>query len=235
VIDLSSRFPWRTARAGSPSTAPTSRFSVWAAVLALVAGTAWAHDPFEITADVRVRPETLTVDVAMARSTALAIATNVSEAPTFDPAKFGEHRAAFLQRAPSLFVLSSPQGPVAPTRTEVGLSVEGDVEFHLTYPPPASSPVRLEAPHLAKLGYGYGDQVRVRGPNGESLADKLLGATDPTVEFALPVAATATATPAAPASRIRSGAAAIAALFGLGLLWWANRHRAKAQAPHHDR
>jgi hypothetical protein len=228
-MNLRSCAPSRAVHAGS-----AWRLVVWAAVLAFGAGMARAHDPFEITADVRVRAEALTVDVAMARSTALAIASDVAEAPTFDPTQFAEHRAAFLARAPNLFVLSSPQGLLTPSHAEVGLSVEGDVEFHLTYPSPATGPLHLEAPHLAKLGRGFGDVVRVRGPTGESLADKLLGAADPTLEFAVPATASPVPTAVAPSGRLRRGAAVIAALAMLALLWWSNRHRAAPTLAHHD-
>jgi hypothetical protein len=193
------------------------------AVLAFVAGTALAHDPFEITTAATVRGDALEVDVAMARSTALAIANGVKEAPTFDPAEFETLRARFLAAAPGLVIIKSGAVTLAPRRVEVALGRELDVEFRVTYPRPTADTLAVTAPHLTKLGEGYGNIVTVRDARAEVLVTKLLGATD----ASLVVALSSDATPARRRS-FRYGLATAAALFAFVLLQWARQRRRPA-------
>jgi hypothetical protein len=187
-------------------------------VLAFVAGTALAHDPFEITTTAQVRGDALVIDVAMARSTALAIANGVKEAPTFDPTEFEMLRARFLAAAAGLVIIKSGADPLAPQRVEVVLGRELDVEFRVSYPPLTTGALTVTAPHLAKLGDGYGNIVTVRAPQGDVLATKLLGATDASLEVAWSTSATG-----ANRRPIRYGLVTAAALFAFVLLQWALR------------
>ena len=188
---------------------------LWLGAL-FAAATVRAHDPFEITTTVRLDPTALVLDVTMARSTAMAIAAGVKEAPTFDPADFEKHRARFVARAAALFVIASAGTPLAPPRAEVTLGRELDVEFHLVYPRPATSALRLTATHLTALGSGYGNVLTVHGDHGTLLGQQLLSAESPSLDVALAAA------PGASASSRNFALPAVAvvlALIGGGWLW----------------
>ncbi len=155
-------------------------------ILAVVAGaaTVFAHDPLEITTTARIDANALTLEITSARSTALALAAGGRESPTFDPAEFDRYRARLAAVAPTLFTVTVDGRPLAAQASEVSLSVEGDVDFRVTYPRLASGTLRLSATHLAGLGYGYGNIVTVAG--FVAAEPKMLTAAEPTLEIVLP-------------------------------------------------
>lgn len=198
------------------------------AALEFSVATAHAHDPFEITTVARLHPDTLVLDVTMARSAALAIANEASEAPTFAPADFDALRPRFLARAPALLGISAGGVSLAPRDVAVGLGVEQDVEFHLTFPRPASGVLRLEFPPLARLGAGFGNMLQVRSDDGASLGEKLLTAEDRSLDVALPAIPSSgrqAPRPAAAAPRpFRIGPAVISLIvIAAGFLWLQRR------------
>jgi hypothetical protein len=160
----------------------------WTVAFFLGASWARAHDPLEITTMVRVQPHAIVLDITSARSTALALAAGGKESPTFDPAAFAEFRPRLLATAPTLFKVSADGRALSPRTSDVTLSVEEDVEFHVAYPRPATGTLRLEATHLPGLGYGFGNVVTVALPGWEP---KMLTANEAVLEIALPAAAAA--------------------------------------------
>src|SRR5262245_57052615 len=114
------------------------RQSRFALLLCAATALLQAHDPFEITTLAQLRPAILEIDVTMARSTALAIATGQVESATFEPADFEKYRAGFTTAAPGLFVLTADGRPLEVRSVTVSLGREQDVDFHLVYPAPAA-------------------------------------------------------------------------------------------------
>jgi len=160
-----------------------------------------AHDPFEITALAQLRGSTLEIEVTMARSTALAVATGNPEAPTFEAAEFEKHRAAFVAAAPGMFAITAGGQPLVLRSATVSPSREEDVDFHLVYPAPGAGArtLRFESRHVDRLAYGYGDSLVVKDAAGNILGSALLRKEGPVLEVALAAApAPGVTVPAAP-------------------------------------
>ena len=188
-------------------------------LLLSVAPHAHAHDPFEITTDARLGATTLELRVTMARSTALAVARGVEEAPTFEPGKFAVFQPEFERAAPRLYTITAGNGAaLAPVKATVALGVEADVEFRLSYARPARGFLRFEAKPLALLGAGYGDVFELRDSTGAVLARTLLGADQPEVSVNLPELVGS-----GPPLRRRGVSALAAVTIVVGLCWLLRR------------
>jgi hypothetical protein len=209
---------------------------VWlGCVLGIAAVPAGAHDPFEITTLARLRDGLMEIDLTMARSTALAIASHQAEAPTFNPADFAHYQPAFIAAAPGLFRVTAGGRTLEMRTAQVSLGRENDVDFHLVYPAAGPGPLHFEAVHLAGLPQGYGNALVVRGDSGV-LASALLGAASPTLDVEQPttrVPAQSAVPLAAPSGRAKTipvillGAVALIA----GIVWLRRRARSRQPIP----
>lgn len=167
----------------------------WIAAAAVVAATAFAHDPYEITTEIWYRPATIEFVTTMARSTAADVLAGKTEQIPFEPSKFEELRPRFETRGATLYNLSLDGAALPAPTVKVELTIENDLELHIVYPRPAPGTLHIEAPFVGKLGYGYGDVLTAHGDKGAFLGQKMLTGTDPALE--VPVAAAPVA-PAAP-------------------------------------
>lgn len=183
-----------------PATEPSAifnaaQFSLWFRLTGLGvlcwlgAAPVHAHDPFEITTIARLRPGTVELEITMARSTALAVASGKPEAPTFDPREFEKFRPQFEAGAPRIFSLSMDGVALRMRSVRVVLGRENDVEFHAVYPRPVGRSLLLEAPHIQGLPQGYGATLIVQGESGTPLATKLLMGADLRLEVPMPASA----------------------------------------------
>jgi hydrogenase/urease accessory protein HupE len=163
-----------------------SRWWLAAAVL-FSASAALAHDPFEITADVRIVPSALEVKVTMSAGTAMALVKkDLPEGTRLTPENFPTHRARLAASGGNIFEVQAGQTPLALLSSDAILTVENDVEFQLKYAAPSESPLRFHALHVERLGYGYGATVMVLDSKGAFLGSKLLMGDD--TRFELPIA-----------------------------------------------
>ncbi|HEX6276354.1 MAG TPA: hypothetical protein VFZ53_25110 [Polyangiaceae bacterium] len=152
---------------------------VGVATLAL-ARTAGAHDPFEITALARLNASELVVEVTMARSTALRLATGRGgPRETFAPNAFPGHHAKLLALAPSLYAITSDGAPLPLHARSVTLTEERDVLYVLASAAPPGALVRFRAAHLGMLPEGYTSALGVATTGEEPTHFKLLVAADP--------------------------------------------------------
>lgn len=198
------------------------------ALLLLPSGIVFAHEPYEITTTARLRAGALELEVTMARSTAMAIATGAKDAVPFDPAAFAALRSRFAACAGNLFAINSAGAALTLRSAAIALTVENDLEFRLVYPRPASGPLRIDAVHVPKLGQGYGDLLTVQGDHGALLGQQVLMAEETSLEVVVPAApalslpATAAALPRA----FRYDLAAISiAVVGTLAFWLQRRTR----------
>jgi hypothetical protein len=171
-------------------------------ILAFSAISVFAHDPFEITTAARVRAAGLEMQITMTRATAHAIAfDDQGEPQNFAPQRFAEFQPQLLAATNRLYRLSSNGQSIVPTRSEVILTVENDIEYRLTFPRPATGPLTLDFLPLGKLPEGYGNALNLSQDNPPAvLSFQLLTASEPgvTVTIApLPAAASTTTNPAA--------------------------------------
>ncbi len=166
-----------------------------------LAATALAHDPYEITTEAWLRPTALELDTTMARSTAMDVLEGKTDAIPFDPAKFEELRAKFETRGLTLFTLTANDTSLPAPTVKAELTIENDLALHIVYPRPPAGTLRFDAPHVAKLGYGYGNVLTVHGDQGALLGQKMLTANEATLDVTVgpaPAPAKAAAPTAAP-------------------------------------
>lgn len=158
---------------------------VWAVpvALALVAGRAEAHDPFEITTEARLGAEAMVLHVAMAASTAAAacLPDRPGRPGRVEEASFASLRPALEACGRGLYAVSAGGRALAPAHVAVALGVEGDVTMQVTYPRPPPGPLGFRATFLGHLrDPGYGAVLTVTG-QGEFLGQQLLRAEEPTL------------------------------------------------------
>ncbi len=146
-----------------------------------------AHDPFELTAVVSVRADSVLVTTTMARATALRLLGGArSPRATFPPEAFSEHRARLEALAPALFELRAGERVLRGDDARASLTDEGDVELVVTYAPYAGGQLDLRAKHLGVLSEGYTSAVTARVEGHTSAWFRLLTAAEPEFSLALP-------------------------------------------------
>lgn len=170
---------------------PRLRLAALSILLAACAAApaALAHDPYEITSDLRVETKHLELRVTFARLTALKVAApETGGRKQFGPNQFDEVKAALEQCARRAIRLSVAGQPLAPSEVEASLTIESDIEFRLVLPRPAAGPVRFEAAFLRDLeDPGYAAVVQVIHRR-KVIKHELLRRDAPVAELALPVA-----------------------------------------------
>lgn len=152
-------------------------------VFVLFAPSVFAHEPFEITTAARVRITGLDMQVTMTRATAFAIAMESQGEPqNFAPARFPELQPQLLAAASRLYRIATPTQELLPIRTEVLLTVENDIEYHLTFPRPEPGQLALDFIPITKLPEGYGNALNLTQDNPPAvLSFQLLTASEPGV------------------------------------------------------
>jgi hydrogenase/urease accessory protein HupE len=134
--------------------------------LILLTASAFAHEPFEITTAARVRTAALEMQVTMARGTAQALLDDGQGEPrAFDPKRFAELKPRLLEAGAHMYRISSDGQALTPANVQVGLTIEDDIEFLLTFPRPAAGRFDLDFPLLKKLPEGYGNALNLTQDN----------------------------------------------------------------------
>jgi len=146
-----------------------------------------AHDPYEITSEVRLYSNRTAVEIEMEYRTALRLA---GAQPRFDltPA---EQMAAHLERLMSVaggfFQISAPDGVLVAVATNVTLGVEDHAQFKLDYPPALGVALRLDPQALrsASSDDPYGTTLTVLDmENKKVLGQTVFFAASSAAEFA---------------------------------------------------
>lgn len=161
------------------------RLSLWF-LAALLVSRVYAHDPFEMTADCKLTPQKFQMRVTMTQGTAWAlIEKTLPKRTKFDPSKLDKFVPAFEAEAGTIFSVSAGGEPLPLEGKQVRFTQEEDVEFILDYAPPKKSPLRIEASHVRRMGYGYGASVMITSESNRFLGSKLLMDEDPALELPL--------------------------------------------------
>ena len=165
------------------------------ALALLAAGAAWAHEPREGTAVVRLQHGRLELTVILSPQMGAVLAG--AAGPEAEPVHAGSF-AAFQPRlvalAPALFAVQAGDATLAAERTAVTLNKMGEPEFALTYPVPQAWPLRLRGLFLSRLPVGYSGSIQVFDEGGKLLGFRALTRTGDGAELVI----AAPATPAAP-------------------------------------
>ena len=156
-----------------------------AAALLLGPGPASAHDPFSITSEARVGRGRLEVDTTMSLPTAArACLPGTSALKIPGPADFEPARPLYEACARDFYRITAGGVTLPPREARVALTAESDVTMQVVYPPPASSPLVFEAPHLRPLVARAGIVLTVMGERS-FLGQELLRPEQPRLEIPL--------------------------------------------------
>jgi hypothetical protein len=168
------------------------RFLVAALVVVFLAGgfRASAHEPFEITTDVRPRGEGIEVRMQLAWSTCLrACNEGKTPEPWMPPEEFEQQRELITKQAAGFFVVKEDGHPLPVRNVRVELTVENDIAIAVVFVlPKGEGTVRFDAAVLQVLPReGYGSQFTILARDGAFLGQQTLWAETPV--FELPAAA----------------------------------------------
>ena len=156
------------------------------ACLLLMVPAAKAHEPFEITTNVRVLADRITLNALITDTTAAKLCLpGATIRSHLHEAELAASRAFVERCAVGLFVVRDGAAPLAPRHMELHLTEEDDLDITLTYPTATSTTLRIDAVHLKRLpDPTYGATVTVTGEN-RFLGQKLLRADDSVLEVTL--------------------------------------------------
>jgi hydrogenase/urease accessory protein HupE len=111
----------------------------------------WAHDPFEGTATVRLRTNSIDLAITLNGATAMSLCEGDDlKSARYGPEVFENNLAAFKQSAGSLYEISVAGNRLAAFETNAFLGRENDAEYRLCYPRPPGA-IRLQAAYLERL------------------------------------------------------------------------------------
>lgn len=177
--------------------APSSRrarrwvFVVVAAVSAAAA--AWAHDPFTSWTNAWIGPERITLEVALARNSALLLLPGGDKLPTITTENFESFRGPLTTAGATLFEVTAAGVPLGARVEYVRIIGEDDdIEFRCSYPRPASGPVRFTGLYLDYMVDDHVGTLVVRNDKKQDLGWEPLSLQTPSLELPLPQVGTST-------------------------------------------
>lgn len=141
-----------------------------------------AHNAFESSTVLRLRGDTLELEVVMARTSAAQVAIPGPALILLGHENFATYRPQLVAGAGNLFTVSSPGGVLQPREATAVLTDEQDVIFLLHYPAPAAGTVRFRATHLAALGPDYSSAFIVARPGQPATEAVILTTGYPDIE-----------------------------------------------------
>lgn len=145
-------------------------------LLIVACAPARAHDPLDITAQVRLLPGGIAVRLTLAWSAACRLLAGGKQPVRWlPPEKFGEIRPLLQTRAPRFFALADEGNILAPRAVGAELTDDGDVTIRLEFPAARAARVRIDAALLTILGSeGYTVILTVLGPREGQVGHELL-------------------------------------------------------------
>jgi len=153
-----------------------------------------AHDPFEGTSTIRLRTNSIDLDVTLNGNTAALVSEDTDIAgKRFDPAAFDENLSIFRNSGAHLYKIYLDDKQLTAFQTNVFPGKEEDVEYRLRYPRSPGT-IRVEAVYLKILpAEGYGAMLTALDMvNNSVIGQKLLRYDD--FAFEIPGAPLAAAT-----------------------------------------
>jgi hypothetical protein len=151
----------------------------------LLARTARAHDPFQITSTARIHADRIDLRVTMFGRTAMKVCFADQRPAPLDRAAFDALRPQIEACAARLFDVTAGGERLAPTSAIAILTEENDVDSTLTYPAATRAPLVFDAVHLKRLtDPTYGAELTATG-DGVFLGQALLRADDSTLRIDL--------------------------------------------------
>lgn len=150
-----------------------------------------AHDAFSSIGNAQVGPGGMQLELTMARSMAITLLLDRAKLPNeITDENFERFLEPLRAQAGSLFSITAGGAALKPKDTFVELTMELDVAFHVSFPPPTKSPLRFHGSYLQKMSDGHVGTLYVEDVSGKSLGWSNLDTLAPDLEVPLPGALT---------------------------------------------
>jgi hypothetical protein len=124
--------------------------------------------------------------LTLARSCALRLIPDSNALPPITPENFSDYAPRLNKIAPSLFEITSGGKQVTLTSSEVAISGDADITFHLVYPRPPSGVVRFVARYLEHLVDGHVGTLVINDNAGKDLGWSPVSIEQPVFEVSIP-------------------------------------------------
>ena len=164
-----------------------------------------AHDTFSSWTDAYLYPDRTELIITVSRVSALRFLPNGNTLPPITPENFPAYAPKLKAIAPELFELSAAGRTLPLTASEVSLANEEDITFRLTFPKPATGPLRLFGNYLQFLADGHVGTLVVKKADDTTSALSPISIDQPSLDVPLP--------PADPAAAAQSPARAVSPPF----------------------
>ena len=128
-----------------------------------------AHDIYSSWTDATLRDDRLELTLTLARASAPRLLPNPEAAPTITPENFAQFAQQLKATAPELFEISGAGKLLKLTSSDVKISGDSDITFHLVYPRPPSGELRFLASYLFRLVDGHVGTLVVNDSAGNDL------------------------------------------------------------------
>ncbi len=150
----------------------------------LLAGAAWAHEPFESTATARLQHGRLEVVLTLSPGMAAALVRTggIESEPTAD---YESYRAQIEEMAPGFLKVAAGGRALAPQRIAVRRNASAEPEIVYLFPAPPPGTLSFEAAYLHRLPPSYFSQLAVLDDDEKPLGKSLLVAEKAVAEIAL--------------------------------------------------
>jgi hydrogenase/urease accessory protein HupE len=153
----------------------------------LVLPTAFAHDPFTSWTNARIKADRIELETTLARSSAILLLPNNEKLPSIQPENFAQYEPALKAAAPTMFEVTAAGVPLSVRSIEVKLpDDEADIEFRITYPLPATGPLRFTALYLEAMAQDHVGTLVVVNHAGKDVGWEPLSAQTIFLEVPLP-------------------------------------------------
>ncbi len=142
-------------------------------ILFLVSAISLAHEPFEITATARILPNQISINLLITDTTAAKLCLPDKPVSRLHDLEFEQFYADIERCVASMLSLKMGETSLAPTRWELKLTEEKDLDATIYYVPAQASELLIEATYLARLDENYGSTFTATSQH-EFLAQKFL-------------------------------------------------------------
>jgi hypothetical protein len=145
-----------------------------------------AHDIYSSWTDATLRPDRLELTLTLARASASRLLPNANTAPPTTPENFAEFAPQLKAGAAALFEITTAGKMLKLTSSEVKISGDADVSFHLVYPPPPAGSLRFAVRYLFLLVDGHIGTLVVSDAAGKDLGWSPVSVDQPVFEVRVP-------------------------------------------------
>jgi hypothetical protein len=132
-----------------------------------------AHEPFEITATARILPNQISINLLITDTTAAKLCLSDKSVSRLHDSELEQFYVEIERCVATMLSLKMGETLLTPTRQEIKLSEEKDLDATIYYVPVQASELLIEATYLGRLDENYGSTFTATSQH-EFLAQKFL-------------------------------------------------------------